>query len=115
MKSSIKIPKRLRHHIWVNHRQKPIDPNKYCSLCRYEYSKRSNYVMHVRKIHKGQFPPQINAEEEEEEDQSLHEMNEENLHEQCPQEKDDINIDRSGNSFIFIFQEKYYLAFSCVN
>ena len=56
--------------------------------------------MHVRNIHKGHFPPKFN-----DQDQSLHEMNEENLHEQSPQEKDDTNNDRSGNSFTLILDE----------
>lgn len=70
-KSSIKSSKKHAPTIWINNRQKPIDPNKYCSYCRHEFSKRSNFLMHVRNIHKGILPPLIN-----EEDQSLLEMNE---------------------------------------
>ena len=49
--------------------------------------------MHVRNIHKGQFPPKIN-----EQDQSLDAMNEENLHEQFQEDKNETNNERSGNS-----------------
>lgn len=107
-----KNSKRIRPHIWVNNRQRAIDPDKYCSLCQYEYSKRSNFLMHVRNIHKGQFPPKIN-----EQDQSLHEMNEENLHEQFHEENNETSNDRSGNSSLLIFKqgEKFNLVVSTDN
>lgn len=60
--------------IWINNRQKPTDYNKYCSFCRHEFSKRSNFLMHVRNIHKGILPPLLT-----EQDQSLLEMNVEHI------------------------------------
>jgi hypothetical protein len=57
-----------RPPIWENNRQKPIDPSKYCSICRYEYSKRAKFLVHVQRAHKGIIPPLIN-----EPDQSLFE------------------------------------------
>ena len=43
------------------------------TICQHEFSKRSNFLTHVRNIHKGILPPIIN-----EFDQSVLEMNEEN-------------------------------------
>jgi hypothetical protein len=72
-KASMALSKKARRRVWINNRQKPIDPQKYCSLCRREFSQRSNFITHVRNIHKGQLPPSPD-----EQDQSLLEMNEEN-------------------------------------
>jgi hypothetical protein len=47
--------------------------------------------MHVRNIHKGKFPPKLN-----EQDQSLLEMNEENLQENFHQHTNEITNDQSG-------------------
>ncbi|CAF1614869.1 unnamed protein product, partial [Adineta ricciae] len=72
MKAILGLKNKSKRAIWINNRQKAIDPNKYCSTCRHEFSKRSNFLTHVRNIHKGKCPPLIN-----EQDQSLLEMNEE--------------------------------------
>jgi hypothetical protein len=87
--------------IWVNNRQKPIDPSKYCSLCQHEFAKKSNYVIHVRNVHKGKLPPSIN-----DQDQSLLEMNEENIEENFNEHSDshqnETTNDQSGKSTIMI-------------
>jgi len=90
-KSSITFTKKRRAQIWINNRQKPLDPDKYCSLCRHEYSKRSNFLIHVKNVHKGQFPPLIN-----EQDQSLLEMNEKNFHEHTENLQNETTNDQSG-------------------
>ena len=57
MKNSNAQKKKRHHTFWVNNRQQPIDPKKYCSICRYQYSKRSNFLMHVKTMHRGKVPP----------------------------------------------------------
>lgn len=100
--------KKRRLFIWENNRQKPIDPSRYCSSCRHEFSRRSNFLIHVRKIHKGKFPPQIT-----EQDQSLSEMNEENYHENPENLQNETTNDQSGKKRIF-FQKKNYFYISLV-
>lgn len=65
--------KKHQRHIWINNRQQPIDARRYCSICQYQFARRSNFVVHVRNVHNGRFPPGID-----EQDQSLSGMNEEN-------------------------------------
>jgi hypothetical protein len=99
------LSKKRRQPLWINNRQKPIDQNRYCSICRHEFARRSNFLIHVRNIHKGKLPPKTN-----EQDQSLSEMNEENFeknfneHLNNPQHR--TTNDQSGKDFIsrkFIF------------
>lgn len=89
--------KNSRRSVWINNRQKPIDPQKYCSLCQHEFSKRSNYLIHIRNIHKGKVPPSFN-----EQDQSLLEMNEENIaknfNDQSDTNQNDTTRDQSGRN-----------------
>ena len=98
-KSKITSSKSSRSSIWINNRQKPIDPTRYCSLCHHEFSKRSNFLMHVRNIHKGILPPIIN-----EQDQSLLEINEENIEKSFNEHSDSSPIeatnDQSGKQII---------------
>ncbi|CAF1177915.1 unnamed protein product [Adineta steineri] len=93
-KDSLPLPKKFGPSIWVNNRQKPIDPTKYCSICNHEYSRRSNFLVHIRNIHKGKLPPLVD-----EQDQSLLEMNEENHeksdHEDSNDPQDNIIRDQS--------------------
>jgi len=98
-KSSIHLSKKRRQPIWINNRQKPIDHNRYCSLCRHEFSRRSNFLIHVRNIHKGKLPPAIN-----EQDQSLLEMNHENIDNQHNETITDQSSKYILNKiFIFLF------------
>ncbi|CAF1563036.1 unnamed protein product [Rotaria magnacalcarata] len=97
-----KQSKKSRSTIWINNRQKPVDLNKYCSSCRHEFSRRSNFLMHIRNIHKGVIPTIIN-----ERNQSLLEINEGNIEKnfnenitddsQCETTNDQL-VDQSGTS-----------------
>ncbi|CAF0787970.1 unnamed protein product [Rotaria sordida] len=100
-KNSLILSKKSRPTIWINNRQKPIHPNKYCSFCRYEFSKRSNFLMHVRNIHKGILPPIIN-----EQDQSLLEMNEENIEKNFNGPIDNSSCETINDQTVVIFDDK---------
>ena len=52
--------KKRKPRIWTNNRQRTMDPEKYCTACRYEFSKRANFLCHVRKAHQGIIPPAVN-------------------------------------------------------
>ncbi|CAF4470083.1 unnamed protein product [Rotaria sp. Silwood2] len=91
-KSVLALSKRSQPTIWINNRQKPIDPNKYCSFCRHEFSKRSNFLIHVRNIHKGILPPLIN-----EQDQSLLEMNEEHMEKKFNEPTDNSSCEATND------------------
>lgn len=51
-KRLINASKTLSSKVWINNRQKPIDFQKYCRLCNREYARRSNYLLHMRTVHK---------------------------------------------------------------
>ncbi|CAF1046328.1 unnamed protein product [Rotaria sp. Silwood1] len=59
--SSITITNKLEDHNTKVHRRKQLNPkNKYCSRCQHEFSHRSAYLRHMRKVHQGKFPIKLN-------------------------------------------------------
>ena len=100
-KRSLGLGKKRRQPIWINNRQKPIDQDRYCSICRHEFTRRSNFLTHVRKVHKGKLPPKVN-----EQDQSLLEMNDENYNEHSDHHQNETTNDQSGK---YIIIRKIYL------
>ncbi|UJR33426.1 hypothetical protein I4U23_020872 [Adineta vaga] len=101
MKSSMSFAKKSGRSVWINNRQKPIDPRKYCSLCEHEFSKRSNYLIHIRNIHKGKLPPSVN-----EQDQSLLEMNQENTGKNFDDQSDNNQSDTTRDQSVVVSDEE---------